>query len=63
MLETLVYGALTPARLVDLITHFTLFHTDGENTFKILAAYHQYFAVEKAVASTVAAIQNNSHKA
>ena len=25
---------------------------DGENTFKILAAYHQYFAVKKAVEST-----------
>lgn len=28
------------------------FNVDGQNTFKILAAYHQYFAVKKAVAST-----------
>ena len=25
---------------------------DGEKTFKVLAAYHQYFAVKKAIAST-----------
>ncbi len=35
--------------------NFICFNVDGEKTFKILAGYHQYFAVKKAVASTVKA--------
>ena len=32
---------------------------DGQNTFKVLAGYHQYFAVKKAVASTRHATQTD----
>ena len=32
--------------------NFICFNVDGANTFKILAAYHQYFAVKKAIEST-----------
>ena len=32
--------------------NFICFNVDGANTFKILAGYHQYFAVKKAIEST-----------
>ncbi|GGB01864.1 type I restriction endonuclease subunit R [Macrococcus hajekii] len=48
-LEVMIRGMLTPERLLDIVKHFVLFQTDGEKVYKILAAYHQYFAVNKAV--------------
>ncbi|MED2973215.1 type I restriction endonuclease subunit R [Fictibacillus sp. B-59209] len=48
-LEVLIKGMCQPTVLLDLIRHFILFQTDGEESFKILAAYHQYHAVNKAV--------------
>ena len=35
-----------------IFSEFVCFNVDGANTFKILAGYHQYFAVKKAVEST-----------
>ena len=35
-LENMVYGSLKPSVLIDLILHYTIFHTDGEKTIKIL---------------------------
>lgn len=48
-LEVLIQGMFKPEILLDLLRHFILFQTNGEKTFKILAAYHQYYAVNKAV--------------
>lgn len=48
-LEVLLQGMFEPKVLLDLIRHFIVFQSDGEKTFKILAAYHQYHAVNKAV--------------
>lgn len=48
-LEVLIQGMFKPKVLLDLLRHFIVFQTDGEKTFKILAAYHQYYAVNKAV--------------
>ena len=43
-------------RLLDIIKNFICFSNDGENIIKILAAYHQYFAVRKAITSTKKAV-------
>src|SRR5699024_8954806 len=48
-LETLLKGMLQPATLLDILRHFVVFQYDGEKTTKIVAAYHQYYAVNKAV--------------
>ncbi|MCJ1662985.1 type I restriction endonuclease subunit R [Staphylococcus sp. NRL 18/288] len=49
-LEVLIHGMLKPEVLLDLIRYFVLFQDDGKgNLSKILAAYHQYYAVNKAV--------------
>lgn len=48
-LEVLLEGMFQPTVFLDLLRHFIVFQTDGEKVFKILAAYHQYYAVNKAV--------------
>ncbi|MEA5049194.1 MAG: type I restriction endonuclease subunit R [Eubacteriales bacterium] len=50
--ETFFQGMLEPARLLDIVKNFLCFSEETESTAKILAAYHQYFAVKKAVEST-----------
>ena len=39
-------------RFLDIIRHFVLFQSDGKEIKKILAGYHQYHAVNKALQST-----------
>ena len=50
--DTFFEGMFTKARLLDIIKNFICFSNEGINTFKILAGYHQYFAVRKAIEST-----------
>jgi type I restriction enzyme R subunit len=52
-LETLLKGVFDKHRLLDLIRNFVVFEDDGEKVIKKLAAYHQFHAVNKAVAKTV----------
>ena len=49
---TLFEGIFEKNRFLDILKNFICFNVDGQNTFKILAGYHQYFAVKKAIAST-----------
>ena len=50
--QTLFKGMFEKARLLDIIRNFICFSNDGRTEIKILAGYHQYFAVNKAVIST-----------
>lgn len=50
--ETFFEGMLEPERLLDIFKNFVCFSEETEGTAKILAAYHQYFAVQKAVERT-----------
>ena len=50
--ETLLNGLLSPARLVEVLKNFICFDVDGHDAHKILAGYHQFFAVKKAVRQT-----------
>jgi type I restriction enzyme R subunit len=54
-LETLLKGVFDKHRLLDLIRNFIVFEDDGEKVLKMLAGYHQFHAVNKAVATTVEA--------
>ena len=47
--ETFYEGMFHRERLLDIIKNFILFSGDTQNPIKILAGYHQYFAVKKAV--------------
>src|SRR5665647_898249 len=51
-LEVLIKGMFDKERFLDIIKQFVVFQTDGSDTFKILAGYHQYHAVNKALEST-----------
>lgn len=50
--DTFFNGIFPKERLLDIIKNFICFSDEGIKTFKILAAYHQYFAVKKAIEST-----------
>jgi type I restriction enzyme R subunit len=73
-LEVLIMGMLNKATLLDLIRNFIVFEKDKKSdaktglmqieTVKKIAAYHQYYAVNKAVESTrLAATEKGSRKA
>ena len=57
--ETFFAGLFQQERFLDILKNFICFNVDGEKTFKILAGYHQYFAVKKAVASTLRAAETD----
>jgi type I restriction enzyme R subunit len=59
-LEPLVKGLLNKKTLLDVIRHFIVFEKTKEKTIKKVAAYHQYFAVNKAIASTLRASANEA---
>lgn len=50
--DTFFEGMFKKERLLDIIKNFICFSNEGINSFKILAGYHQYFAVRKAIKST-----------
>lgn len=60
-LETLLKGVFEKRRFLDLVKDFTVFGQVGTKdkqleTVKIIAGYHQYHAVKRAVASTLRAL-------
>lgn len=52
-LETLVRGMFDKARLLDIIRNFIVFEKDDKSYIKKVAAYHQYWAVKKALRRTI----------
>jgi type I restriction enzyme R subunit len=51
-MEVMFNGMLNKRTLLDLIRHFIVFEKSKEKTLKKIAAYHQYYAVNKAVSTT-----------
>lgn len=47
--KTMIDGMMPKARLLDIIRNFVCFNDSGDRIVKILAAYHQYFGVTKAI--------------
>ncbi len=54
-LEVLLRGVFEKRRFLDLVRHFIVFEDDGKDVIKKLAGYHQFHAVNTAVAETVRA--------
>jgi len=48
-MEVMFTGMLNKQTLLDLIHHFIVFEKSKDKTLKKVAAYHQYYAVNKAV--------------
>ena len=67
-IEVLIKGMLTPERLFDLVRNFTVYSDESKTDaagvktsviVKKTAKYHQYWAVNKAVISTVEAVEGD----
>lgn len=54
-MDMVLNGMLDKKTLIDLIRYFVVFEKTKEKTVKKIAAYHQYYAVNKAIQSTVKA--------
>ena len=54
-LHTLIEGVFEKHRLLAIVKDFTVFGDTGDDLVKIIAGYHQFFAVKHAVKSTVTA--------
>lgn len=54
-MDVVLNGMLDKKTLIDLIRYFVVFEKTKERTVKKIAAYHQYYAVNKAIQSTVKA--------
>ena len=71
-LETLINGLLNKITLLDVVRHFVVFEKSKRedsqtgvisiSTIKKIAAYHQYYAVNKAVASTLQATSEQGNQ-
>jgi len=61
-IEVLIKGMFERTRFLDIIQHFVLFQDDGKELYKILAGYHQYHAVNKAVESTERATKDSGDR-
>lgn len=59
---TFFEGIFEKNRFADILKNFITFSNDSTRKIKIMGAYHQYFAVNKAVESTLKAIKSD-HKA
>jgi|AntRauTorcE11897_2_1112592.scaffolds.fasta_scaffold04726_2 type I restriction enzyme R subunit len=57
-MEVLIKGLFEKSHFLDLIAGFTVFEDDGVKVIKKIAGYHQYFAVKKAVESTLTAAKS-----
>ena len=57
--DTFFVGMFKRDRFLDLIKNFTCFSVDESSSAKILAGYHQYFAVKKAIDRTVRATNSD----
>jgi type I restriction enzyme R subunit len=62
-IEVLVRGLLAPAVLLDLVRNDVAAYGEGELMAKLVAKYHQYWAVRKAVDATVEAVEGDGRRA
>jgi type I restriction enzyme R subunit len=61
-MEVMFHGMLNKHTLLDLVRQFIVFEKSDSKTLKKVAAYHQYYAVNKAVESTVTASGSNGDR-
>lgn len=57
--EVLFQGMFDKVRLIEIIRNFICFSKEDKADAKILAAYHQFYAVRKAVKSTIEATETD----
>jgi len=60
--EVLIRGAFDKRRMLDLLENFIVFSEEEGKLKKKLAAYHQYYAVNEAIRSTVETVPRDDDK-
>ena len=61
-MSTLIKGVFDSDRLLDLICNFTSYMDFGFGPLKVIAGYHQYYAVRRAVGATVSALSPDGNR-
>lgn len=61
-LQVLIEGLFEPRRLLAFVRHFVVFEEDGAKIEKRIAGYHQFHAVQRAVAETTRATGERGDK-
>jgi type I restriction enzyme R subunit len=61
-MEPMLKGMLKKENLLDIIRYFIVFERGKDKTIKKIAAYHQYYAVNKAITTTVKASTKEGNK-
>ncbi len=61
-LQTVIEGVFERNRFLTLLRDFTVFGDTGSGVVKIVAGYHQFHAVHRAVASTLRALPESSRQ-
>ena len=57
--KTMLDGMLPKERLLDIVRNFVCFNDSSDRIVKILAAYHQYFGVRKAIERATKAVEGD----
>ena len=57
--KTMLDGMLPKERLLDIVRNFVCFNDSNDRIVKILAAYHQYFGVRKAIERAMKAVEGD----
>ena len=57
--KTMLDGMMAKDHLLDIVQNFVCFNNSSDKVIKILAAYHQYFGVKKAIARAEEAIKGD----
>lgn len=57
--KTMLDGMLSKERLLDIVRNFVCFNNSNDRIVKILAAYHQYFGVRKAIERATKAVEGD----
>ncbi|NUY82357.1 type I restriction endonuclease subunit R [Flavobacterium sp. MAH-1] len=61
-MDVVLSGMLHKKTIIDLIRYFIVFEKNKDKTLKKIAAYHQYYAVDKAIHSTIKAAAASGDK-
>ena len=61
-MEILIRGMLQKETLLDILRSFIVFKQDRKHISKVLAAYHQYNAVNKSIKASIKAVKSKNDK-
>ena len=61
-MEAMLLGLFNKSTLLDVLRHFIVFEKTKDKTIKKIAAYHQYYAVNRAIEKTVEATTSNDER-